>query len=58
MVRISAKTQYNLMRAVERYSNYYKTRLTLISLKEYTVIQIILLSITSQEFLTKILGVW
>lgn len=24
MVRISAKTQYNLMRAVERYSNYYK----------------------------------
>lgn len=24
MVRISAETQYNLMRAVERYSNYYK----------------------------------
>lgn len=24
MVRISAKTQYNLIRAVERYSNYYK----------------------------------
>lgn len=24
MVRISAKTQYNLTRAVERYSNYYK----------------------------------
>lgn len=24
MVRISAKTQYNLKRAVERYSNYYK----------------------------------
>lgn len=24
MVRISAKTQNNLMRAVERYSNYYK----------------------------------
>lgn len=24
MVRISAKTQYNLMKAVERHSNYYK----------------------------------
>ena len=24
MVRISAETQHNLMKAVERYSNYYK----------------------------------
>lgn len=58
MVRISAKTQYNLMRAAERYSNYYKNTTHTYSLKEYTVIQIILLSITLQEFLTKILGVW
>lgn len=58
MVRISEDTQHNLIRAVERCSNYYKTQLTLITLKKYTVIQIILLSFTSQEFLIKISGVW
>lgn len=58
MVRISAKTQYNLIRAVERYSNYYKNTTHTYFLKKYTVIQTILLSFTSQEFLIKISGVW
>lgn len=57
MVRISAETKYNLMGAVERCSNYYKIQLTRITLKKYTVIQIILLSFTLREFLIKISGV-
>lgn len=58
MVRITEDTRYNLMRAVERCSNYYKNTTHTYFFKKYTVIQTILLSFTSQEFLIKISGVW